>query len=293
MSRSVLNATNVHKSFKKTLVLCGVDLSLHRGSVMGLLGKNGAGKTTLIKCALGMLKTNAGNIEVLGEDAWKLSAPAKTRIGYVPQTFQGYRWFKVKHLIAYTAAFYPAWNEKLCESLLRSFEIDASVRVDKLSLGHKQSLAFILAICHAPDLLILDEPAASLDPEARRHFLSTVLHHVAHHEGSVLFSTHISSDIERVADSIAVLKSGKICYQGSLDRLKESIKRVHLHSSMPIPRRLSMPGILRQEISGLEAMLTVDMAEPALIAQLQNELNATITTQDLNIEDIFLELHHD
>ncbi len=293
MSELVLVANNVHKNYKKTSVLCGVDLSIPRGSVMGLLGKNGAGKTTLIKCALGMLRTNAGNIEVLGEDAWALSAQAKSRIGYVPQTFQSYGWLKVKHLIPYIAAFYPVWNVELSESLLRTFGIDLNARVGRLSLGQRQSLAFVLAICHEPEFLVLDEPAASLDPEARRHFLTTVLHHVANHSGSVLFSSHITSDIERIADSVAILKSGKVYYQGSLDRLKESIKRLHLRSSMPMPPRLNMPGILRQEMRGQEAMLTVDLTEPALIAQLENQLNATITIQDLNVEDIFLEIHHD
>lgn len=293
MSACVLKATNVHKSYNKTSVLCGVDLSIPPGSVMGLLGKNGAGKTTLIKCALGMLGTNAGHIEVLGEDAWKLSAQAKTRIGYVPQTFHGYRWLNVKQLVAYVAAFYPIWDVELCESLLRIFDLNAKARVGKLSVGERQSLAFVLAICHKPDFLVLDEPAASLDLEARRHFLTTVLRHVANHEGSVLFSTHITSDVERIADSVAILKSGKIYYQGSIDRLKESIKRVHLRSNTPLPQFVRMPGILRQEVQGHEAMLTIDAEERGLMAQLHTQFGAMITVQDLNIEDIFLELHHD
>jgi ABC-2 type transport system ATP-binding protein len=209
------------KSYGSKRVLTGLDLSIDAGSVVGLLGTNGSGKTTLIKCALGLIRTQAGTARLLGEDAWNLSAAAKARIGYVPQVVRFYPWMKVRHLIDYTAAFYPNWNHELAAKLIEEWSIPPDDRVGPLSVGQLQKLAILLAVGHEPDLLILDEPAASLDPLARRQFLQMIIDMAEPGRRTVLFSTHITSDLERVADRVAILKSGKIVWHGLLDDLKE------------------------------------------------------------------------
>src|SRR5262249_48425380 len=151
-----------------------------------------------------------GEVLVLGEAAWELSAAAKERLGYVPQQIDLYPWMTIRQITAYTGAFYPRWNKPLVERLLRAWEMKPGGGVGPLSVGQMQKLAIILALGHEPDLLVLDEPAAGLDPMARRQFLETLLEMVG--ERTVLFSTHITSDLERVADRIAVLKDGKIVY---------------------------------------------------------------------------------
>jgi ABC-2 type transport system ATP-binding protein len=221
MSEPAIEIHRLVKSYGSKSVLTDLDLSIEQGSVVGLLGINGAGKTTLIKCALGLIRPQAGFIRLLGEDAWDLSAVAKARIGYVPQSIRFYTWMKARHLIDYTAAFYPNWDHGLVADLIKDWAIPANDRIVTLSAGQLQKLGILLAIGHNPDLLILDEPAASLDPLARRQFLQMLIDLAEPGCRTVLFSTHITSDLERVADQVAILKSGTIIWRGLLDDLKE------------------------------------------------------------------------
>ena len=221
MSDPAIEIVGMVKSYGKKAVLTGVDLSVPKGSVVGLLGTNGAGETTLIKAALGLIHLDGGRARLLGEDAWDLSAEATARIGYVPQVINLYPWMKVRHLIDYTAAFYPNWNDNLVKRLTTEWDIPVEDRIGPLSVGQLQKVAIVLALGHEPELLLLDEPAASLDPLARRQFLQTIIDLAEPGKRTVLFSTHITSDLERVADRVAILKSGHIAWYGLLEELKE------------------------------------------------------------------------
>jgi ABC-2 type transport system ATP-binding protein len=221
MSESAIEIRGLVKSYGKKEVLTGLDVSVPKGSVLGLLGTNGSGKTTLIKCALGLIRPQSGEARLLGESAWSLSGEAKARIGYVPQVIGLYPWMKVRHLIDYTAAFYPNWNHAMVADFVREWSIPLEDRIQPLSVGQQQKVAILLALGHEPELLILDEPAASLDPLARRQFLQTIIDLAEPGKRTVLFSTHITSDLERVADSVAILKSGQIAWHGLLEDLKE------------------------------------------------------------------------
>ncbi len=186
-TQAVLRMRGVTKAYGKKMVLDHLDLDVPAGTVLGLLGKNGAGKTTLIKCSLGLAKPQSGEVTILGEPAWELTGPTKSRLGYVPQVIQLYPWMKVRQVIAYTASFYPRWNQELIDRLLREWELPAEDRVGPLSVGQLQKLAILLALGHEPELLVLDEPAASLDPAARRSFLRTVLDITADGKRTVIF----------------------------------------------------------------------------------------------------------
>jgi ABC-2 type transport system ATP-binding protein len=221
MNDAAIELRGIVKSYGKKQVLTGLDLAVPKGSVLGLLGTNGAGKTTLIKCALGLIRPQQGEARLLGEDSWNLSAEAKARISYVPQVVTLYPWMKVRHLIDYTAAFYPNWNHELVARLTEEWDIPREDRIGPLSVGQLQRVAILLALGHEPELLILDEPAASLDPLARRKFLQMIIELAEPGKRTVLFSTHITSDLERVADSVAILKSGRITWHGLLEDLKE------------------------------------------------------------------------
>ena len=216
-----ISIKNLTKDFGSKQALRGVDLEIPIGATVGLLGANGSGKTTLIKCSLGLLRPTSGECQLLGESAWSLSASAKARLGYVPQVINLYPWMRVAELIQYTASFYATWNPELTDRLIKEWEMPLNDRVRTLSVGQKQRLAILTAVAYQPDLLILDEPAASLDPQARRQFLQLLVELSEPEQRTVLFSTHITSDLERVADYVAIMKEGKIAWFGSLEALKE------------------------------------------------------------------------
>jgi ABC-2 type transport system ATP-binding protein len=293
MTDSVLEFQDVTKSFKKKQVLQNVNLSIGRGQVVGLLGKNGAGKTTLLKCAMGLLPVSSGTIKVFGEDAWQLSGSAKERIGYVPQEIDLYQWMAVRHMIAFISAFYPNWNHSLVSTLVYKWEIDAKERISRLSVGQKHKLSLILAMGHEPDLLVLDEPAASLDPQARRDLLSTIIDIAGDGHRTVVFSTHLTSDLERVASDIVLLKAGTVSYSGSMDALKDSVKVLKVTSRSRLPRKLDFPGVLSCETDANEALLTVRGVTPNLIRELEAVYEADVEVRDLNLEDIFVGVHHE
>jgi ABC-2 type transport system ATP-binding protein len=288
---TVLQFRAVSKLYGQRPVLDRLDLDIPTGSVVGLLGKNGAGKTTLLRCALGLAKPQHGSVTILGESAWTLSASAKQHLGYVPQTPQLYPWMPVRHIIEYTASFYKRWNPALVRQLVADWQIPLSQRAGTLSVGEAQKLALVLALGHEPDLLLLDEPVASLDPSARREFLKVVLDIAAGGNRSVLFSTHITSDLERVADRVAILQACKISFFGELGELKDQIKRLRLISTNTFPERFDLPGILHQRIEGNQALVTTRRVTPELLDEIESSWHATVEVQDLNLEEIFLELH--
>ena len=292
MTESVLEARGVTKRFKEKTVLDQLDFTLPRGSVTGLLGKNGSGKTTLLKCMLGLQTPQSGTITVLGEDSRQLSGAAKARLAYVPQEISLYPWMKVRQVIAYTAAFYPRWNSTLIERLIKDWEINPDDKVGPLSTGQLQKLGLLLALGHEPELLILDEPVASLDPSARRQFLATLLDIAMTGERTVLFSTHITSDLERVADRVAIMQSGRIVFDDELATLKDSVKRLRVSVPTGLPDALrQLPGLLRCEANGQTAVFSLRGFQEDLPDRLAREWSALVSVEDLNLEEIFLEMH--
>lgn len=288
---SPLSLQSLTKTFGEKEVLKGVDFRLARGGVIGLLGSNGSGKTTMIKCAIGLLRATAGEATVLGEPAWELSAEAKSRIGYVPQEVASYPWMRVRHTIDYTAAFYPRWNDPLVRDLVGRWKLPLEDRVGTLSVGQLQALGIILALGHEPELLILDEPVASLDPLARREFLRTLIDLLDDQNRTVLFSTHITSDLERIAGRVAILRDGRIAYHGETDRLKEQVKRLRITSRNPLPASFAVPGSLHCAVEGPVATVAVADYDEGLAEDLRETWDAEISVTDLNLEEIFVEMH--
>lgn len=295
MSPPVIQINNLQKSFGDAQagkqVLRGVDLAIEPGTVLGLLGQNGSGKSTLLKCSLGLLRATGGSVTIMGDDSWDLSAETKARLGYVPQEAVSYPWMRVRQVIAYTAAFYPAWNQSLVDELCRRWRLPLEERVGPLSVGQLQSLAIVLALGHEPDLLILDEPVASLDPTARREFLRTILEIIDNPRRTVLFSTHITSDLERVANRVAILRNGQIAFHGELDELKDRVKRLRIAAAHDLPRTFAVPGALRCEIDGPVATVSVDDFDERLVADMRTTWGADVSVEDLNLEEIFVEMH--
>ena len=290
MIETVISAKELAKRFKEDDVLLGLNLEIERGQVVGLLGTNGSGKTTLIKCLLGLLRPTAGSCSIFGEDAWGLSANAKSRLGYVSQDFAVLPWLKVQAATEYIGAFYENWDSQLVERLLEEWKLKKDQRVGVLSVGQRQKLAVILAMGHRPELLILDEPVASLDPLARRQFLQSLIEYTEDEQHTILFSTHITSDLERIATHVALLQDGSVAYHGETDSLKDNVKRLRIRSENQLPADLGIPGTLRSRIEGQHALVTITEMNQQTVESVATQWQADVGVEDLNLEEIFLEL---
>jgi ABC-2 type transport system ATP-binding protein len=291
MNEPVIQIEALGKTFGRRNVLSVVDLAITRGTVVGLLGTNGSGKSTLIKCVLGLLRRTTGSSRVFGDDSWSLSAATKARLGYVPQDVRLYPWMTAHQVIDYTAAFYSEWDSKLTNDLVRRWHVPTDQRIGPFSPGELQKLGLILALGHRPELLVLDEPVASLDPAARRDFLKSLLEVTQDLQHTVLFSTHITSDLERVASHVALLRDGRIALFDELDSVKDRIKRLRIRAAHDLPETFQVPGALRTEVAGSTALVSTTEASAPMVDDLRTRWHADVSVEDLNLEDIFLELN--
>ncbi len=270
---------------KGPAVLKGLDWQLLPGQVVGLLGRNGAGKTSLLETLLGLREPDAGRVQLFGQDALALDDAARARIGYVPQHSDLFEAFTPAQLLAYFRSFYPRWNEAKVEGLMSRWDIARDKPIRQLSGGQKQRLSIIRALAHEPDLLVLDEPVASLDPAGRRDFLRELVSEVLERGATVVFSTHILSDLERVAFNVAFLTQGRIVLQAPLDELLEQVRAFSgsVTEMAALMTRLSAQPLKRTPLeAGRErvlARLPLDAALPAGVA-----------VERLNLDDLFAEL---
>ncbi|MBD8899650.1 ABC transporter ATP-binding protein [Rhodanobacter sp. DHG33] len=226
-----LAAHGLMHSYEGSSVLRGVDLALEPGSVLGLIGRNGAGKSTLIRAMLGLLQPLSGSALVFGEPALKLGDDAKSRLAYVPQQPEALAWLTAQQMLEYVGRFYPRWDADFAGRTLERWKIQPNKLLGKLSPGERQRVDLIRALASQPELLVLDEPAAALDPVARRELLREVALRAGESGTTVLFSTHIVSDLERVASEIAFLHEGRLLLRCGVDETKERYARLWLPAS--------------------------------------------------------------
>lgn len=274
------------KSFESQSVLNQLDWDIEAGSIVGLLGRNGAGKSTLIECLLGLRENNGGQVELFGEPAKNLSADVKAKIGYVPQSSDLFDWLTPRQMLNYFKALYPHWNDAKVNELMQRWELPFDKVISKFSGGQKQRLGIIRALAHEPELLILDEPVASLDPAGRRDFLREIVDSVMDQNTTILFSTHILSDLERVAMKVAFLSKGKIVHEQTLDDLMEVSLQVTGPAS--VLNQLSPSKVLqRSSLPAGEDRLLGQWSE----AQMQAlSSRSDVRVEKLSLEDLFIEM---
>lgn len=222
MTETMVTLDALCQQFGKQMVLDSISTDVKQGDVIGLLGLNGAGKTTLLETLLGFALPSSGQSLLFGEPASKLSAKGKTRIGFVPQQDELLPNLSGQQNLDLLSAFYPNWDKEKVAALAKEWDIPLNKRAQALSVGQRQKLSILSALGHDPDFLIFDEPVASLDPLARRRFLQTLIELIGDTGCTLIFSTHIVSDLERIADRIWILKEGRLVVDSTLDALKEN-----------------------------------------------------------------------
>ncbi|MEM6189856.1 ABC transporter ATP-binding protein [Shewanella scandinavica] len=279
----ILEFSQVNKVFRgkdagEKWALKDLSLTLSAGMVVGLLGQNGAGKSTLMRCALGVLMPDSGSIVTLGETPENLTSKAKERLGYVPQQPFGYEGFTIERALDLHRSFYPNWDMQLEQDWLVRFELDVTQQVQRLSVGQRQSLALIMAMAYRPELLILDEPVASLDPIVRRKFMVDLFELALESGSAVLFSSHITSDIERVASHVALIKRGELVLFKEIDALREQVRLLTLAPATVLPESVTV-------LSRVGDSVLVDLGEHSA------PISGVLKNEALNLEQLFMELH--
>jgi ABC-2 type transport system ATP-binding protein len=251
-SETVVAVDRLSRRFGQKQALDTVSLAVPRGSVFGLVGANGAGKTTLIKHLLGLLRAESGTVRVFGRDPVADPVGVLSRVGYLSEDTDLPGWMTVGELMRYTASFFPGWDAEYAERLRKDFELDLRAKVKHLSRGQRSRAGLLAAVSYRPPLLVLDEPSSGLDPIVRRDILGAVIRTVADDGRTVLFSSHLLDEVERVSDSVALLIRGRLAYSGPLDDLKTSHQRLTVRFDAGVARPPALAGALAWEGGGQE-----------------------------------------
>jgi len=276
------------RRFGKTVALDNVDLVVPRGLVFGLVGENGAGKTTLIKHLLGLFKAETGRVRVFGLDPIEKPEEVLGRIGYLSENRDLPNWMRVRELMMYTQAFYPKWDETYAEDLRKTFDLDPSARISNLSRGQRAQAGLLIALAHRPELLLLDEPSSGLDPVVRRDILTAIIRTVAEEGRTVLFSSHLLDEVERVADYVAMIHKGKMALAAPIDEIKERHWRVTLRFATTRTAPPELPGALWWDGRGNEWSAVCDGRLDAL-KQAAREIDAQVVEEGApSLEEVFV-----
>jgi ABC-2 type transport system ATP-binding protein len=219
---AALEARGLGRRYGSQWALQGCTLDIPRGTVTALVGPNGAGKTTLLRLAVGLSRPSAGSVRVLGLDPRGEAAEALPRVGFLAQEHPLYAGFTVAEMLRVGRELNPGWDDDAAHERIRGLGLPLGKKVRSLSGGQRAQVALTLALAKRPELLLLDEPVASLDPLARREFLQSVLAVVAEREITVVLSSHILADLERVCDHLVILAAARTQLVGSIEEIVAS-----------------------------------------------------------------------
>jgi ABC-2 type transport system ATP-binding protein len=219
-AEAVIAVSGLSRHFGSKAALNDVSVFVARGSVLGLVGENGAGKTTLIKHLLGALKAQEGSVRVFGLDPVREPVGVLGRVGYLSERRDLPGWMRVDEFMRYTQAFYPGWDEQYAARLLEQFQLDPAQKIKTLSQGQQAKIGLLTSLAYRPELLILDEPSSGLDPVVRRDILEAIIRIVAEEGRTVLFSSHLLDEVERVADHVVMLQHGRVVLNGCTDEVR-------------------------------------------------------------------------
>jgi len=284
----ILEIDGLSRRFDSKIALDNLSLTVPRGGVFGLIGGNGAGKTTLLRHILGMLKAQSGTVRIFGLDPVVSPVGVLGRIGYLSEDRNLPNWMRVQELMRYTQAFYPGWDEVYAEELRTAFDLDPKAKVRNLSRGQRARMGLLVALAYRPDLLVLDEPSSGLDPVVRRDILGAIIRTIGEEGHTVLFSSHLLDEVERVADRIAIIHQGKIILAASMDEIKETHRRLTLRFERSVTQPPKLVGELTHEGSGSEWTYVCN-GESEQLRSAASAIGAIVVSESaLTLDEVFV-----
>jgi len=287
-SDGAIELEGLTKKFGSTTAVDNLSLRVEPGSTFGLIGPNGAGKSTIMKMLMGMLRPTSGTASVLGTNVFSDPLTVKQRVGYVPETHHIDRWMRVSEAIGFCRSAFKQWNDKTCQELLDRFELDPQKKVKQLSKGMLGKLSLTLAVSHEPELLLLDEPMAGLDPLAREEFLDGVLRTICERGQTVIISTHSLDDVQRLADTVGILYEGRLLMHRNVEELLTTTKRIRATVVGGCPPDELPENIIWQRVQGREWLATIGDFTPEVVQQIRAQEGVeNVEVIDLGLEDLF------
>jgi ABC-2 type transport system ATP-binding protein len=291
MNDIVLQTEGLTKYYGHTLAVDHLTLEIPRGCICGFVGRNGAGKTTAIKLMLGLLEPTSGSSKLFGCDSSALTPEIRQRIGFVTEGHRLFRWMTIGGLEKFQSAFFPEqWDSKLFDDMIDYFDLPKKKKIKHLSNGQRAQVSLAIALAPNPELLMMDDPTLGLDAAIRRQFLEGMIELIMRQGRTVLFSSHILGDVERVSDCIVVIDKGVLRANCSLEQFQKAIRKVVLSFAGPLPGDVTIDGLLhcKRGEKQLELML-VGTDDEKIDAFAKSSRAETYDIVTMNLEDQFIE----
>jgi len=293
MTECAIEAVALRKSFKGQEALCGLNLTVPRGSVFGFLGRNGAGKTTTIKILMGLAKADQGEARIFGIEPGDDDSGAllRRRIGFVPEDKELYPYMTVEEIIRFSRPFFPQWRDDLERRYLKAFDLPPKKKIPDLSKGMRSKLMLLLAIARGSELLILDEPTDGLDPVVAEEVLRGLIALSASDGTTIFFSSHQLAEVEQIADRIAIINQGRSIISGELEDLKQQYQRIKVVFADGIPAGIRWAlGADRIRNEGRMVSILSGRNSEEIMAQARALPGTSVDTYPVTLRELFLEL---
>ncbi|QDT11179.1 ABC transporter ATP-binding protein [Planctomycetes bacterium K23_9] len=280
-TKVAVSVEGLSRSFRGKAALSDVNLLIPEGSVFGLVGLNGAGKTTLIRHLMGLLKAKHGTVRVFGQNPVESPDKLLKRVGYMTEEDSLPKWMRVGDMLDFSRAIYPSWDNAYCVELCDMFGLTRTAKLSEMSKGQRARVGLLIAIAHRPELLILDEPSSGLDPIARSDILEAIIRTVSEDGRTVLFSSHLLDEVDRVCDSVALMLNGTIIESITVEKLESRYSEIICRPNESWAHAPSVPGVFGWKSSVDEWSAVVD--DTALKDRSQLDALPITQTRDISL----------
>jgi ABC-2 type transport system ATP-binding protein len=277
---------NVSKEFNY-FSLNNVDLTLPTGQIMGFVGANGAGKSTTIRLIMGLMQANSGDVEVLGKKMPLHQTLVKQDIGFSSEEMKLYGNQNLAWHIGFIKSIYPTWNDAYCQELLKRFDLNLAQKVKQFSKGQYVKAQLLLVLARQPKLLVLDEPTTGLDPVARQEVMQELALILKDEERTILFSSHSTSDVEKISDQITFIDRGRIIDSEDKESFIENWRKIHIELPSEHPM-VPIGNIINIDQDGRLAALTTNRFLPSMVEACQQQNIKVLAVENMSLEEIFL-----